>query len=56
VPKTRRRNPSREQFWRDTLASWKASGHSVRALCAARGRSEPWRSGTTNFKVPLKQP
>jgi len=34
---TRRRNPNREQFWRDTLAAWRDSGQSVRAFCAARG-------------------
>jgi hypothetical protein len=40
VSKTRRRNPNREQFWRDTLAAWRDSGQSVRAFCAARGLSE----------------
>src|SRR5262249_9409356 len=40
VPKTRRRNPSREQFWCDTIRAWKASGQCVRAFCAARGLSE----------------
>jgi hypothetical protein len=41
VPKTRHRNPSREQFWRDTISAWKASGQSVRAFCAARRLNEP---------------
>jgi hypothetical protein len=40
VPKTRCRNSSRQQFWRDTIRDWKASGQSVRAFCAARGLSE----------------
>jgi transposase len=40
VLKTRRRNPSREQFWRDTIRAWKASGKSVRAFCATRGLNE----------------
>ena len=40
MPKTRRRNHSREQFWRDAIRAWKASGKSVRAFCAARGLSE----------------
>jgi hypothetical protein len=40
VPKTRFRNPSREQFWRDTTGALKASGQSVRAFCAARGLNE----------------
>ena len=40
MPKIHRRNPSREQFWRDTIATWKASGQSVRAFCDARGLSE----------------
>src|SRR5262249_20207819 len=35
-----RRNLSREQFWRDTIRAWKASGQSVRAFCAARGLTE----------------
>jgi hypothetical protein len=29
MPKTRRHNSSREQFWRDTITAWKASGQSV---------------------------
>jgi hypothetical protein len=40
MPMTRRRNQSREQFWRDTIAAWRQSGQSVRAFCAARGVSE----------------
>ncbi len=40
MPKTRRRNQAREQFWRDTVAAWRQSGQSVRAFCAARGVSE----------------
>jgi hypothetical protein len=40
MPKTRRRNKAREQFWRDTIAAWQESGQSVRAFCAARGVSE----------------
>jgi hypothetical protein len=40
MPKARRHNSSREQFWRDSITAWKASGQSVRAFCAARGLSE----------------
>ena len=40
MPKTRRRRADREQFWRDTIAGWKASGQSVRAFCIARRISE----------------
>ena len=40
MPKTRRRNAAREQFWRDTIAAWRESGQSIRAFCAARGVSE----------------
>ena len=40
MPKTRRRHADREQFWRDTIAAWKASGQSIRAFCAARGVAE----------------
>jgi hypothetical protein len=41
MPKTQRDNSSREQFWRDTIRAWKASGQPVRAFCAAQGLSEP---------------
>ena len=40
MPKTRRRNAAREQFWRDTIAAWRESDQSVRTFCAARGVSE----------------
>jgi hypothetical protein len=40
MPKSRRHNTSREQFWRDTITAWKASGQSVRAFCAVRGVNE----------------
>ena len=40
MPKTRHRREDREQFWRDTIAAWNASGQSVRAFCAARGVAE----------------
>jgi hypothetical protein len=40
MPKTRRHNSSREQFWRDTISDWKAFGQTVRASCAARGVNE----------------
>jgi hypothetical protein len=40
MPKTRRRDPAREQFWRETIAAWQQSGQSIRAFCAARGVSE----------------
>ena len=40
MPKIRRRNKVREQFWRDTIAAWRRSGQSIRAFCDARGVSE----------------
>jgi hypothetical protein len=40
MPIIRRRNQSREQFWRETVVAWKQSGQSVRAFCAARGLNE----------------
>jgi hypothetical protein len=40
MPKTRRHNLAREQFWRDAIAAWQESGQSIRAFCAARGVSE----------------
>jgi transposase-like protein len=36
----RRRNPQREQFWREALAAWEKSGQSVRAFCSGRGLQE----------------
>jgi transposase-like protein len=36
----RRRDPKREQFWRDTVAAYQKSGLSVRAFCVARDLSE----------------
>ena len=37
---TRRRDPKREQFWRETLAAFEKSGLSVRAFCTARDLPE----------------
>jgi transposase-like protein len=37
---TRRRDPQREQRWRQAIAGWKKSGQSIQAYCAARGLSE----------------
>jgi hypothetical protein len=47
MPRTRRRDPDRERFWRDAVAGWKKSGQTVRAYCDERGLSQPsfyaWR-------------
>ena len=40
MPKTRRRQADRDQFWRDAITAWKESGQSVTAFCAARGLGE----------------
>ena len=59
MPKTRRRNQAREQFWRDTVAAWRQSGQSVRAFCAARGVSEATffaRRRELIDRAPLPQP
>jgi transposase-like protein len=37
---TRRRDPKREQFWRETVAAFEKSGLSVRAFCTARDLPE----------------
>jgi hypothetical protein len=34
------RDPRKEQFWRDTLARWQASGLSIGAFCARHRLSE----------------
>ncbi len=59
MPKARRRNQAREQFWRDTVAAWRQSGQSVRAFCAARGVSEATffaRRRELIDRAPLPQP
>jgi hypothetical protein len=59
MPKTRRRNQAREQFWRDTVAAWRQSSQSVRAFCAARGVSEATffaRRRELIGRAPLPQP
>ena len=33
-------NPSREQFWRDTIAAWQAGGLTVRDFCRQRQLTE----------------
>lgn len=42
------RDPVREQFWRDTIAAWQASGLTVRAFCHQRQLKKTtfdyWRS------------
>jgi transposase-like protein len=37
---TRRRDPKREQFWRETFAAFEKSGLSVRSFCTARDLPE----------------
>ena len=39
VPTTSRRRRS-DQFWRDVIATWKKSGQTVTAFCAAQGLVE----------------
>ena len=36
----KQRDPVREQFWRDTIRDWQASGLSVRAYCHRHHRTE----------------
>ena len=40
MSQTRRRDPEREQFWREAIAAWEKSGQSVRAFCSGRRLSE----------------
>jgi transposase len=37
MPRTARRDPKPEPFWRDLIGRWRASGRSVAAFCAAHG-------------------
>jgi transposase len=47
MPRGQPRDPRKEQFWRDHLRRWQASGLSVRAYCARHHLAEPsfyaWR-------------
>lgn len=47
MDRRRGRDGRREQFWREVVATWRRSGQSVRAFCAAADLSEPsfyaWR-------------
>lgn len=40
MPKTQR-DPAREQFWRQTMADWRASGRTIRDFCRERQLTEP---------------
>lgn len=37
---SQQRDPSREEFWRETVAAWQRSGQTIRRFCAARRLSE----------------
>jgi hypothetical protein len=37
MPRTARRAPKPEPFWRDLIARWRTSGQTVAAFCAAHG-------------------
>jgi transposase-like protein len=47
MPKTERRDPAKERYWRRLLRRWKRSGQTGRDFCATHGLSEPsfyaWR-------------
>ena len=40
MPRTFRRGPKPEPFWRDLIARWKVSGQTVAAFCAAHRVSQ----------------
>jgi hypothetical protein len=40
MPRTRRRDPQREQFWRSNIQEWLKSGQRVRDFCRSRHLSE----------------
>jgi transposase-like protein len=40
MPRTTRRDPKPEPFWRDLVARWKTSGQTVAAFCAAHRVSQ----------------
>jgi len=51
----RRRDSKREQYWRVTMARWRASGLSIRAFCRRQSLTESafhfWRR-----ELPLREP
>ena len=51
MPRTSRRDPKPEPFWRDLIARWRASGQTVAAFCAAHRVSQAtfysWRKRLT---------
>jgi hypothetical protein len=66
MPRTSRRNPKPEPFWRDLIARWRASGQTVAAFCAAHRVSQAtfysWRKRLaapgpdTTDRVPMFAP
>jgi transposase-like protein len=40
MAKRGQRDPTRERFWRSTLAAWRSSGDSVREFCGRRDLTE----------------
>lgn len=52
------RDPSREQFWRETVAAWQRSGQTIRAFCVAQRLSEAslyaWRRELTRRDGALR--
>ena|SRR5579862_4200629 len=40
MSKKRRRDPGREQFWREAIAAWQESEQSISAFCSSRRLSE----------------
>ena len=60
MPRTSRREPKPEPFWRDLIDRWKTSGQSIAAFCAAQRVSQAtfysWRKRLTAHCRPTTVP
>ena len=60
MPRTSRREPKPEPFWRDLIDRWKTSGQSIAAFCAAQCVSQAtfysWRKRLTAHRRPTTVP
>ena len=56
MPRTSRREPKPEPFWRDLIERWKTSGQSIAAFCASHRVSQAtfysWRNRLTAHGRP----
>ena len=60
MPRTSRREPKPEPFWRDLIERWKTSGQCIAAFCATHRVSQAtfysWRNRLTAHSRPTTAP